>query len=252
MNRRREFFDHAIVFNVLPRGDRDLIVKFLTPSQGMVTSFAFGARKSKRRFSGCFEELSHVIYKVSSPRRGNYLYLEEGILIERFTNINISTEKYGIAKNCQKFLEAILIEQKEAKRIYDIFLGLLKLLDGWDTYPKNLPIFFRARIAKEIGYMPDLKSCNRCRRLLMNESQVFFFPEKGEILCRHCVISTNGYVILKKNTFSHLIYLLSQDTQKWDFLYNLSCEENHLAKCLGRFIEANLKIKWDKGKFIVI
>ncbi len=252
MNKRIEFFDHAIVFNIIPKGDRDLIVRFLTPTHGIVTAFAFGARNSKRRFSGCFEELSHVIYKVSSPRHGSYLYLDEGILVNRFTNIHISSQRYGIAKNCQKFLDAIIIGPKEAKKIYDLFLGLLRLLDRIESYPKNLPIFFRARITKEIGYMPEFKSCNRCGRLLMDESYIYFLPEKGKIFCKDCVSSTTSFILLEKRTFNYLLKIFTENTDKWDFLFSANLDENNLAKCLGRFVEATLKVKWYKGRFVVI
>lgn len=117
----REFFEHVIVLRVRPYRDNDLIVKFLTPSYGVVSSFAFGGLKSRRRFSGCFEELSHVVFKWKSPRHGNYFYLEEGILIDRFPRIHRDKIRYGIAVNCQKFLEAVILGNSFSKMVYETF-----------------------------------------------------------------------------------------------------------------------------------
>ncbi|MCA1743041.1 MAG: recombination protein O N-terminal domain-containing protein, partial [Desulfovibrionales bacterium] len=51
----------------------DLWVRFLSPSMGIMTGFAFGGCKSRRRFSGCLDTLNLVLFKASTGSRGQYL-----------------------------------------------------------------------------------------------------------------------------------------------------------------------------------
>jgi DNA repair protein RecO (recombination protein O) len=249
---KKEFFEHAIVFQAKTIREYDLIVKFLTPSQGMVESFAFGGRKSKRRFSGCFEELSYVIFKVRSPRCGNYFYLEEGILLDRFSNIHKNKTHFGIAINCKKFLDAVLIGYGEAKGIFELFLNLLKGLDN-NSFKStgNIPLFFRARVAGEMGYMPRIQSCNRCGRLLSNEPEIFFSPEKGNLFCIRCVRHRNGFILYPKEAFDLFCRVFLGSPDEW-FNEKEVPYENIVARGIKIFVETHLRVKWHKGRFITI
>ncbi|WP_461833027.1 DNA repair protein RecO [Desulfothermus sp.] len=247
----REFFEHAIVLKVKTYRDNDFIVKFLTPSYGVVTAFAFGGRKSRRRFSGCFEELSHVVFKWKSPLRRGYFYLEEGILIDRFPNIHKDKIPYGIAVNCQKFIEAVVIGNSYSKGIYKIFLELLKELDkGNLIFSRNIPIFFRAQIASELGYKPQLESCNRCGRLLRSEQQIFFSPIKGQSFCVKCTEKKNGYLALNKRAYLFLKEVFYSGPRDLMNKESLTTNENIVVLGIQKFVETHLNIIWQKGKFV--
>jgi len=249
---KKEFFEHAIVLKCKIYRDNDLIVKFLTPSSGVITAFAFGGLISKRRFSGCFEELSHVVFKWKSPLHANYFYLEEGILIDRFPDIHKDKIRYGIAVNCQKFIEAVVIGNSYTEGIYKFFLELLKILNKRNSiFSRNLPIFFRAKIASELGYKPQLKSCNRCGRLLSSEQQIFFSPNKGQCLCSKCLDDKDGYLPLDKRAYLFLKEVFS--SRPIDLINEkITTNENIVVLGIQKFVEAHLNITWQKGKFVHI
>ncbi len=238
------------MLNVKNFRDNDVIVKFISSSYGILSCFAFGGRKSRRRFPGCLEELNHVIFKVKSPRMGNYLFLEEGILLDRFSNLHLSPNTLGIAKNCQKFLES-LIEDHSQKEIFNVFLQLLKTLDRDNKISSPfLPIFFRARVAREMGWFPEIESCNGCGRLLKAEAYVRFHPMRGHIYCKDCG---------RKNAilFSHYIHrrmrnIFFSEPSTWNQPKLSSKEEGKLARALDIFIKWNVRVIWDRGRFIHI
>ncbi len=247
---KKEFFEHSVVFSIRTFREDDLIVKFLTPSQGMVTSFAFGGKKSRRRFPGCLEELSHVIFKVSSSKNGNYLYLQEGILIDRFSNIHKNRSLYGMAINCQKFLDAVLIGREDVRGIFDLYLELLKgLNNGLFNGMGNIPIFFRARVAKELGYLPRIESCNTCGRLLSTQWEVFFSPKDGNVVCGRCASQKNGFILFKRPAFELFCASFLGSPNDWLRFKTHGEILNLVAKGIGLFVETHLGIRWDRGRF---
>lgn len=250
---KKEFFEHAIVLKCKIYRDNDLIVKFLTPSYGVITAFAFGGLISRRRFSGCFEELSHVVFKWRSPLHSDYFYLEEGILIDRFSDIHKDKVRYGIAINCQKFIEAVVIGNSYTEGVYKIFLELLKTLNkGNFIFSKNIPIFFRAKIASELGYRPQLESCNRCRRLLNSEQKIFFSSIKGQCLCNKCIDRKNGYLALNNRAYQFLKEAFSSGSIDLINKKNMTRNENIVVLGIQKFVETHLNIIWQKGKFVHI
>ncbi len=246
----REFFEHAIVLRICIFRENDLIVKFLTPSYGVVESFAFGGRKSKKRFLGCFEELSHVVFKVKTSKNGGYSYLQEGILLNRFSNLHRDMSLFGVAVNCQKFLDTVLDGNTYSSDIYDTFLKLLNQLDDCPSITKNVPIFFRARIAGILGYTPRIDCCNSCGRLLKERFPVFFSPSKGQIFCFKCISVKNGYIPLGRHAFFLLRKVLFSGPREWISPQISLKDENNLAHGLKRFVEEHLNIIWQKGRFV--
>ncbi len=247
----REFSDQGIVLAVREFRHSDAIVTFLSPRYGIKRCFAFGGKKSRRRFPGCLEELNHVIFKVASPRSRNYLYLQEGILLDRFANIHLLPSVLGMARNCQKFIESVLFHQS-SPGAFEIFLNLLKVLNSYSpTNSPHLPLFFRARIAREMGWFPEIDSCNGCGRLLKAEAYVRFYPTSGHLYCGRC--GEKGEVtLLSPRVYHALCEIFTAFPERWLGWGISPEEENLLAGALDIFIKTCLKVIWDRGRFVHI
>ena len=246
----KEFSDRAIVLRVRGFKDTDVVVKFISSNHGILTCFAFGGKKSRRRFPGCLEELNYVIFNVRSPRMGNYLFLEEGILLDRFPNLQLSPSILGMAKNCQKFLES-LGEHQPHPGIFDVFLQLLRTLNQKKiNLSSYFPIFFRARIAREMGWFPEIDSCNGCGRLLKAEAYVRFHPIRGQIYCREC--ENKGAILFSHKIHKRMKNIFFSGPCRWSEPRLTSEEEGTLTRALDLFIKWNVRVIWDRGRFVHI
>jgi len=85
-----EFSEKVLVLRVGTFREADCWVRFFSPTHGLLTAFAFGGRRSRKRFCGCLDQLSLVHFRVSQGRQ-EYLCLQEGTLINGFELIEGSS-----------------------------------------------------------------------------------------------------------------------------------------------------------------
>ncbi|MFH1968727.1 MAG: recombination protein O N-terminal domain-containing protein, partial [Verrucomicrobiota bacterium] len=69
-----EFSEKVLVLRVGTFREADCWVRFFSPTHGLLTAFAFGGRRSRKRFCGCLDQLSQVHFRVSQGRQ-EYLCL---------------------------------------------------------------------------------------------------------------------------------------------------------------------------------
>ena len=102
-----EWTDTALVLHVGRFREADLWVRLLAPGQGLVTAFAFGGSKSRRRFTGCLDVFNLIRTRASFSRNGLFLNLQEATLLEGPERLRADWRRQGIAANCIRFVEAL-------------------------------------------------------------------------------------------------------------------------------------------------
>ncbi len=180
-----EFTEHALVLRVGCFREADLWVRFLSPSRGVLTAFAFGGAKSRRRFCGCLDALCHVHVRVKSTRRGAYLCLEEGALLDAPRRLRHDWRRLGLAVNCLKFLEALDSGVDGAARAYRLALDTVAALEDEPAPDALFAHFFRAKAAREQGFGPDFEYCAGCGASLEG-GDGFFHVEEARVSCHAC------------------------------------------------------------------
>ena len=76
-----EWADHALVLRIGHFRESDLWLKMLCRKHGLLTLFAFGGSRSRRRFCGCLDVLNSLHCRVKTSGRGGFLNLEEAVLL---------------------------------------------------------------------------------------------------------------------------------------------------------------------------
>ncbi len=102
-----EWNDSAIVLQVGRFREADLWLKLLFRNKGLVTAFAFGGSRSRRRFCGCLDVLNTISCRVKQGRQGQYLTLEEGVLVRGPQKLRSEWASFGMLMNCVRFLDAL-------------------------------------------------------------------------------------------------------------------------------------------------
>lgn len=247
---RDEFTEKVIILKVGLFKEIDCWVRFLSPSRGIVTAFAFGGSKSRRRFPGCLDWLNHVLFSVTSDKHGHYLYLKEGVLLDRFSQLQQNLARLGMAVNCLKFLEAAHKGYLHSKKLYEIFLNSLRILNNVQVeVNESFPLFFRARLASEYGYRPDLLRCALCGKEIEDEEMVLFQLQQGRILCSGCC---SGYGIrqkIKGEVLKELDSIFESGPENWrdrpsDFFINSST-----LGLLDNFVQYHMGLVWKSNQF---
>ncbi len=245
-----EFSERVLVLQVGKFREADLWVRFLSPTRGLLSAFAFGGSRSRRRFVGCLDTFNEIHVKAHSTRRGAYLALQEGVLIRGLSRLRRDWPRFGLANNCARFLQSFGVAREGADIAHQLMLQTLHLLEERERIPRLLSLFFRVRLAFDHGYALYGDRCRSCGRALMQEG-AFFFLHEGLIMCRRCAAASPGQgVFLNPEVLTGLESLRLLPPEQWEALELSPASSRDFARAMDGFIQHHVGIAWERGRFI--
>lgn len=244
-----EWTDSALVVHVGRFREADLCVRLLTPGQGLVTAFAFGASKSRRRFTGCLDIFNLIRTRASTSRNGLFLNLQEATLLEGPERLRTDWQRQGLAANCIRFVEALGVPPDGAAAAFALTRDLLALLENASIPPALTPFFFRFRLASDQGYAPDLTQCSHCGRPLDQPEDAWFLVAEGVTRCAGC--RPRGAVALpvSREALDVLCKVQEYSPGLWSD-FTVSPESGRqIGRLIDAFVRYHLGLEWINGRF---
>ena len=245
-----QWTDEAIVLRIGKFRETDLWVRFLSREKGLVTAFAFGGSRSRRRFTGCLDVFNVISVSVSSSRDGRFLNMREATLLEGPERLRRDWQRQGMAANCVRFLEAMDVPPDNAGAAFGLMRGTMHLLEqeGAALMPLT-PMLFRFRLAADQGYVPDLAACARCGRPLGGLSQVHFVVGEGAPCCPHCRRHGDMSLSLGQEALDVLAKVKEYSPEAWSSLRPSPESARQAARLIDAFVRYHLGLEWINGRF---
>lgn len=245
--------EKALVLKVGRFREADVWVRLITPTRGIFNAFAFGGSRSRRRFVGCLDPFSHVLFTIGSGKRGDYTVLEEGSLLHNFPDIRKDSTKTGIAANCTKFIEAVEIDPSDSKIAYELLLETMTMLEESSGNLDFVPWLFRAKFAFNMGYDPDFSRCGSCNTAVDTKPGYQFGIEKGQVACPTCLSSGKPLEGLARPISSGALRALSWIQQSrptdWGTVVMDSKVRRQCSQVIELFVAYHLGLSWDNGMY---
>jgi DNA repair protein RecO (recombination protein O) len=197
----------AIVLRSMRYGEADRILHLYTADRGRVGAIAKCVRKTKSRFGGRLEPLSHV--ELLLHQGGGELLTITGVDLKR-SHHEIREEPYRLNVGLIG-AEAMLRLYGEPEPNERAFLALERFLDALDDAPAAeskpavdpLVLSFQLKLLWLSGYLPHLTSCVECGG---NEELVAFSARAGGAVCR---AHAGGAIALSADGLAAIEQLLS-------------------------------------------
>ncbi len=184
----RTFKSEAVVLRSIRFGEADRVLHLYTLDRGRVGAIAKGIRRTKSRFGGRLEPLSHV-----------ELLLHQGSgELGTVTGVDL-IHAHDATRADQYRLNAGLVGAEAMLRLFSeqegnprAFEALTKFLDLLDELPSRAPkrpaldplvLSFQLKLLWVAGYLPHLTSCAECGA---EEELVGYSPKAGGAVCRAC------------------------------------------------------------------
>lgn len=242
-----EFIDNGIVLRIGKFRETDLWVRLLTHDHGIITAFAFGGSRSRRRFSGCLDSYNYITARIASSKNGQFINLQETTLLEQFQTLRIDFKRQGMAANCIRFVEALGVTADDSEKIFLLTKSMLRLLNDAQMVTAMLPILFRLRIVAEQGYLLEPKFCARCGKEL--EGNSVFLVSEGYFTCASCKPLGAMGLQASRQTLDILDNIQEYSPEYWA----LENVESGIFRELGRIIDAHILyhvgLEWNDGNF---
>jgi DNA repair protein RecO (recombination protein O) len=188
----RSLKTEAIVLRSLRFGEADRILHIYTLDRGRMGAIAKGARKTKSRFGGRLEPLSHVelLLHVGS---GELATVTGADLIRPHAPAREDPYRLAVGLVGAEAMLRLFPEQERSERA---FTALTRFLDLLDQLPARegirpeldpLGLAFQLKLLWVAGYLPHLGSCAEC-----GADGLFtgFSVRAGGVVCSSCAVST--------------------------------------------------------------
>ena len=219
----------GIVLRTIKLGEADRIVTLVTEGRGKVRAVAKGVRKTKSRFGGRLEPLTHVSLQLYEGRSLDTITQAE--TLESFRYVREDLDRLAKASTLLEAVDAVVQEGEEDPRLHQMLLGALRTLDARPA-PLVVPAFLWKLLA-HTGFRPMLEECARCGE---PEPLVAFDLNEGGVLCRSCArgtrLSPDGLELLRRILGGDLVAVLAEPASPAGY------EVEHLAT---RAVEAHLE-----------
>lgn len=154
----------ALVAGGVDYGEADRVVHLLT-SDGALSAFAHGAKKSKRRFSGCLEPFTTIRAQLTESRRarGAMPTLAQAQAERVRLELRGSLEAIALGSYALELSRAVSPEGQDATAQFTLTEALL---DHLEAAPATVALrrAFELKTLVELGYAPDLGACAVCGR----------------------------------------------------------------------------------------
>ena len=225
--------ESGIVLRTMRLGEADNIVTVVTDGRGKVRAVAKGVRKTKSRFGGRLEPLSHVALQLYEGRSLDTITQVE--TVEQFRAIREDLDRLARATTMLEAVDALVQEGHEDRRLYQMLLGALRTLEASPS-PLVVPAFFWKLLA-HVGFRPLLDQCASCGA---TNDLVAFDLEEGGVLCRSCArgtrLTSDALALLRRILGGDLVAVLNEP------LTPAGHEVDHLAtRALEHHLERRMR-----------
>jgi DNA repair protein RecO (recombination protein O) len=171
--------EHGIVLRTIKLGEADRIVSFVTEGSGKVRAVAKGVRKTKSRFGGRLEPMTHVALLLYRGRELDIVTQAEAV--DSFRAVREDLDRLAKATQLLEAVDQVSQERERNARLFQMLLGGLRTL-GASNPPLLVGGFFWKLLALE-GVEPVLDGCGACGA---PGPLVAFDLSEGGALCAHC------------------------------------------------------------------
>ncbi|MBA3654208.1 MAG: DNA repair protein RecO [Actinobacteria bacterium] len=229
----RLYSDHGVVLRTIKLGEADRIVTLITEGRGKVRAVAKGVRKTKSRFGGRLEPMTHVALQLYEGRELDTITQAE--TVDHFRTIRDDLDRVARAQSLLEVVDQVAQERQANPALYRMLVGGLRALAAANA-PLLVPAFFWKLLALE-GFQPLLDQCASCGE---TDDLVAFDFEEGGVLCirdrRGVAISPGALDLLRRILGGGLAAALNEPAGP------STAEVSHLAEAaLEHHLERRLK-----------
>jgi DNA repair protein RecO (recombination protein O) len=147
---------HGIICRTRRFTETSLIVNWLTPDLGRLSTIAKGALRPKSPFRGKLDLFYEVDFSFARSRRSELHTLREVSLTGTHTALRCELRYLQQASYCAGLVEQVTEKETALPAIYELMRGLLEALPLTPPRPQTV-LAFELKLLEELGLKPDLR-----------------------------------------------------------------------------------------------
>jgi len=170
----------ALILRTWPFHEADLLVTLFTRTEGKVRGVAKAAKKSKRRFGGALEPLTHVTAHWEEKEKQELVRLDSCDIISSPLTTEVTYPRVVALSYVAEVIDQLMPDREPSD---DIFRLTLAVVNQLRSGPIWLPLtYFDLWIVRLIVLLPDLNACAMCG-VALDGDRAYFHPLADGLLC---------------------------------------------------------------------
>jgi DNA repair protein RecO (recombination protein O) len=182
--------DEAYVLRTQELGEHDVIVTLFAREHGRIRGVARAARRSRKRFGGLLEPLTHVRLIWAERTSSDLHRIESMDCVRTYASMQSDPMVQAACAILCELAEALAREGQADDRAFKLIGAVARALEGgcdvWSAV--RYAEYWLLRIH---GLLPDLESCSACGRSLGGRG-VARVDRDGAVRCKACAESFAG------------------------------------------------------------
>src|ERR1700748_3614626 len=170
----------AIVLRVWPFHEADLLVSLFTREQGRVKGVARHAMRSRRRFGGALEPMTHVRATYAERRKQELVRLDAFAILSSPMSRPVDYARVAALEMVAEVLEAAMPEGAPEDAVFRLALAVLDELQVGRVWMAGA--YFSLWMNRLMGWMPELGRCGACG-LDLAGSAVWYSGMSDGVMC---------------------------------------------------------------------
>ena len=170
----------AFVLRTWPVHEADHIVSLFTRDEGKLKGIAKSSAKSRRRFGGALEPMTHVLASYVEKPRQDLVRLDSCEILASPLSEPVDYARAAALAFFAEVLEETLPDHDPQDPVFRLALAVLEHTRAGQIW---LPVtYFSLWITRLMGWMPDLAHCLICRRPFAS-GPAFFQAQADGLVC---------------------------------------------------------------------
>src|SRR5947209_8116404 len=170
----------ALVIRTYPFHEADLLVTLFTRAEGKVRGVAKSAKKSKKRFGGALEPLTHVTAHWEDKEKQELARFDSFEIISSPLAVEVNYPRLVGLGYVAEVVDQLLPDREPSDSIFRLTLSVVKELQAGPVW---MPLtYFDLWTVRLIGLLPELNQCVVCGAVLDGD-RAYFHPLADGLLC---------------------------------------------------------------------
>jgi len=170
----------AIVLRTYPLREADLLVTLFTRAEGKLRGVAKSAKKSKRRFGGALEPLTHIRAYWEDKAGTDLARLDSCDVLDSPLSTRVDYERAAALAHVAEVIDELMPDREHNDAVFRLVVAALQKLQAGAVW---LPLtYFDLWITRLTGLLPELNACMACGEAL-NGSRAWFHPMQDGLMC---------------------------------------------------------------------
>ena len=173
----------ALVLRTWPVHEADHIVSLFTRDQGKLKGIAKSSAKSRRRFGGALEPMTHVLASYVEKPRQELVRLDSCEILASPLSEPVDYPRAAALAFFAEVLEETLPDHDPQDPVFRLALAVLDHTRAGQIW---LPVtYFSLWMTRLLGWMPDLAHCLTCGKAFAGEAAYFQMQADGLVCYEH-------------------------------------------------------------------